>query len=65
MKDKRIIPLGVARFLAEVEFFDGTVTDCGTHKKISDAQAELDRYARDVSLYRNNPQSVFIKHPIC
>lgn len=63
VKDKRIIPVGV-RFRAEVEFEDGVIVDCGTFKKLSHAQMELDGYARDVALYREVPQSVFIKHPI-
>ncbi len=63
VKDKRIIQEGV-RFRAEVEFVDGSIVDCGTFKKLSRAQLELETYARDVALYREVPKSVFIKHPI-
>lgn len=63
VKDKRITQEGV-RYRAEVEYEDGTVVDCGLFKRLSQAQVELETYARDVALYREVPRSVFIKHPI-
>jgi hypothetical protein len=63
VKDKRIIQEGI-KFRAEVEFEDGSLVDCGTFKKLSHAQLELEQYARDVALYKEVPRSVFIKHPI-
>lgn len=63
VKDKRITQEGV-RYRAVVEYEDGTVYDCGLFKRLSQAQVELEMYARDVALYREVPRSVFIKHPI-
>lgn len=63
IKDKRIFQDGT-RFRAEVEYEDGMIVDCGWFKNLKRAQQELDRYARDVQLYREVSQSVFIKHPI-
>lgn len=63
VKDKRIFQEGT-RFRAEVEFEDGVIIDCGWFKQLRLAQEELERYARDVQLYREVSQSVFIKHPI-
>ncbi len=63
IKDKRIFQEGT-RFRAEVEFECGSVIDCGWFKTLKRAQQELERYARDVQLYREVSQSVFIKHPI-
>lgn len=63
VKDKRIFQEG-ARFRAEVEFEDGVIIDCGWFKQLRLAQEELERYARDVQLYREVSQSVFIRHPI-
>lgn len=63
VKDKRIFECGV-RFRAEVEFFDGTVIDLGgDFKTLNEAQKELNHYAVDVPLYKEVPQSVFIRNP--
>lgn len=63
MKDKRIAPLTRKRFSTEVEFTDGSIDSAGPFDTLEDAQLELARYPRDVALYRNVPQSVFIRHP--
>lgn len=63
VKDKRIFQEGIG-FKAEVEFEDGVIINCGWFKQLRLAQEELERYARDVQLYREVSQSVFIKHPI-
>lgn len=64
LKDKRIVPLGPKSFRTEVEFDDGEVVMAGPFKDIELAQEELNRYPRDVALYREVPKSVFIRFPL-
>jgi len=63
IKDKRVFEVGKKNFRTEVEFEDGLVVSAGTFPDITEAQLELARYPRDVALYREVPQSVFIRHP--
>jgi hypothetical protein len=62
VKDKRIFEER-KRFRAEIELEGGEIVQVGVYDEMAEAQADLDCYARDVALYRNTPQSVFIRNP--